>query len=92
MSYTIEHLKSVTYFSVALAEEGKSGQIEVDRKHFNKKLPRVDLLLGDKEKEELIDYIRDRVKEECAAEAMKNTKGAEKVLNTKLTQLEQSAK
>ncbi len=77
---------------MSLAEEGKSGQIEVDRKHLSKKMPRLDLLLGDKEKEDLIDYIRDRVKEECAAEAMRNTKAAEKVLNTKLTQLEQSAR
>ena len=44
-----------------LAEEGKESQIQIDKKHLSRKIPRLDMILPEKEKEELIAYMRNRV-------------------------------
>ena len=43
------------------AEEGQESQIKIDKKHLSKKIPRLDLILPEKEKEDLIAYMRNRV-------------------------------
>ena len=44
-----------------LAEEGKESQIQIGKKHLSRKIPRLDMILPEKEKEELIAYMRNRV-------------------------------